>query len=106
MKEYVDERTTKSEAAMKEYVDERTTKSEVTMKEYVDERTTKSEAAMRSCTDSSIVSLRQHFNNRFDAMHRYIDKRFTESENMILREVDLIQEKTNEKFENLKLSTV
>ena len=36
-------------------------------------------------------------------LKNYVDQRLRESENMILNEVDRVQEKTNEKFNNLKL---
>lgn len=36
----------------------------------------------------------------------YIDQRLHDSENMILNEVDRVQEKTNEKFNNLKFQAM
>lgn len=36
----------------------------------------------------------------------YIDQRLHDSENMILNEVDRVQEKTNEKFNNLKFQAL
>lgn len=36
------------------------------------------------------------------SLKTYVDERLHESENMILNEVDRVQEKTNEKFNNLK----
>lgn len=36
----------------------------------------------------------------------YIDQRLHDSENMILNEVDRVQEKTNEKFNNLQFQAI